>query len=419
MGQTETALREIVEGTAAATGAEFFGSLVRHLASALRVRSSLVTERLSGLPTRVRVLALWDGERFHEPFEYEVEAHPCAGVYAANLCHYPRRLREVFPSDPYLAAIRAESYLGIALEDSERRILGHLAVIDDRPMKNDSQRLDILKIFAARAGVELERLHLEASRESLAQMIVHDLRNPLVSVLGHLELLERGQASVEATRKSVRVVKRNTERLIRMVTDILDVARLEAGRMPLALAEVDLVSVVGDVAAEMAPLFERKSLRLLVAIPPSLAALQADREVLRRVLLNILSNAAAFSPRGSSIAVGVRLQDARVRVQVSDSGPGVPAEHRQRIFDKFGSVASQRHSGRHSSGLGLPFCKLAIEAHGGAIGIESEVGRGSTFWFTLARAAKASGARGVEPGRASGRARAQRPARRVRSQDGP
>jgi len=96
----------------------------------------------------------------------------------------------------------------------------------------------------------------------------------------------------------------------------------------------------------------------------------------------------------------------------------VPAEHRQRIFEKFCSVASQRRSGRHSSGLGLPFCKLTIEAHGGAIGIEREVGRGSTFWFTLAPTAKSCGARSVEPGRASARARAQRPARRARSQDG-
>jgi signal transduction histidine kinase len=181
----------------------------------------------------------------------------------------------------------------------------------------------------------------------------------------------------------VRVVKKNAERLIDMVTDILDVAKLEAGRMTLDRAPVDLGAIFEDVCADVKPLLENRKLQVQTLVSDRLQAPLADREALRRVVVNIVSNATAYSPRGGVITLEAAAGDAGVRVAITDQGPGVPPEDRGRIFDKFGSLAGRERGRKYSTGLGLAFCKLAVEAHGGEIGIDGEPGQGSTFWFTL------------------------------------
>jgi signal transduction histidine kinase len=221
----------------------------------------------------------------------------------------------------------------------------------------------------------------EAARESLAQMIVHDLRSPLVSVIGYLELIEQGYVSGEAARDSVRVVKKSAERVVEMVTEILNVAKLEAGRMTLERAPLDIGALVSDIGLDVRPLLAQRQLILEDAIAPDLPAVYADRELIRRVLVNLVANAASFSPRGSVVRVSAEAEGARLRVRVSDSGPGVPRGDRARIFEKF-EAAGRRDGRKHSTGLGLAFCKLTLEAHGGEIGVEDR-GPGATFWFTL------------------------------------
>ena len=114
-------------------------------------------------------------------------------------------------------------------------------------------------------------------------------------------------------------------------------------------------------------------------------SVQCDPSIIRRVLANLIGNAVDFSPEGVPVRVRVETSNGDVRVLVSDEGPGIPAAWHERIFDKFGQLQASRSHVKHSSGLGLTFCKLAISAHGGRIGVESEPGQGSTFWFQLPR----------------------------------
>ncbi|NUO78545.1 PAS domain S-box protein [candidate division KSB1 bacterium] len=162
--RTEATLRAITEGTAATTGADFFHSLVQHLAEAMRVKYTFVTECLDVENTRVRTLAFTEHGAFKENVEYDVEGTPCAYVVAGEPCFYPDKLGELFPKEAGIAV----SYLGVPLFDSKNRIIGHLAVLDDKPMTRDDEarHLPILKIFAARAGVELERKLVEAQARS-------------------------------------------------------------------------------------------------------------------------------------------------------------------------------------------------------------------------------------------------------------
>ena len=160
--QTEISLRSVVEGTAAVTGKDFFYSLVYHLTCALSVSYAFVTECVEqAVPERVCTLAFWCKEDFGENFEYAIENTPCQQVIAGVACHYPRKLQTIFPLDHDLLKLDAESYIGVPLVNSSGRILGHLVVIDDRPMEDGSTELSILKIFASRAAAELERQKAE------------------------------------------------------------------------------------------------------------------------------------------------------------------------------------------------------------------------------------------------------------------
>ncbi|MFQ4145412.1 PAS domain S-box protein [Chlorogloeopsis sp. ULAP02] len=164
--QREVALSLIVEGTAAKTGDEFFSSCVRYLAQVLQVHHAIVTECIDETKTRARTLAVWLDKQSEENFEYEVYGTPCEQVLQGNLCYYPQKIQTLFPGDTDLVTVGAESYLGVPLINASGKILGHLAVIDNKPMVDDPGRELILRIFAARAGAELER---KQAQEALQQ----------------------------------------------------------------------------------------------------------------------------------------------------------------------------------------------------------------------------------------------------------
>ena len=153
--RTEHLLRSITEGTAAAVGEAFFSSLVQHLAAALEVRYVFLAECLKDNMARSR--AFWSGSALAENFEYDLTGTPCMGVVAGNVCCYPKNLQQLFPDDTPLVPMGAESYVGMPLLNSSQHVVGHLVVIDDKPMESDPFWISVLQTFAGRAGAELER----------------------------------------------------------------------------------------------------------------------------------------------------------------------------------------------------------------------------------------------------------------------
>jgi GAF domain-containing protein len=157
----EETLRSIMEGTAAVIGGDFFASMVRHLARALQVRYAFVTECRERKKTSARTLAFWMGDRLADNGAYEIAETPCLKVLAGETCYYPQGVQKLFPNDKDLVEMGAEGYLGIPLCNASGEVIGHLAVLDDKPMIETPQGRSLLNIFAARAGAELERLHAE------------------------------------------------------------------------------------------------------------------------------------------------------------------------------------------------------------------------------------------------------------------
>ncbi len=224
---------------------------------------------------------------------------------------------------------------------------------------------------------------LETLRDNLTHMIVHDMRTPLMAINGYLQLLKMtgGQKLDEEEKDYVEQALSGTSALVEMVSSLLDVSRLETGAMPLNLKPNDLRTLAKEAFETLGALARKRQVH--VEVPPEPLLVRCDAEIIRRVIVNLVANAVKFTPQDGQVRVAVKTDDAKARVTVVDTGPGIPPEYREKIFEKFGQVETRQQEGKYSTGLGLTFCKLAVKAHGGKIGVKSEVGKGSTFWFTL------------------------------------
>jgi two-component system sensor histidine kinase/response regulator len=225
----------------------------------------------------------------------------------------------------------------------------------------------------------------ERLRDSLVHMIVHDLRSPLTAISAYLQLF--GQEAKEKlgaeTQEDIASAMHATRNMVRMINGILDVSKMEAQMMKLDLRECDLVQVVGQSLDDLESLVGAR--RLAFERPAAPARVLADQEIVSRIVQNLLANALRFTPADGEIRVGVVVEAEHVRVFVADTGPGIPPDFRESIFDKFVQLDGSALHRNRTTGLGLAFCKLAVEAHGGRIGVDSELGKGSSFWFTLPR----------------------------------
>jgi len=167
--RAEETFRAIVVGTASSTGSDFFPSLVKHMASALQVRYAFITECDDG--KHAKALAFWKGDTFGEKFEFDVAGTPCMKVVNGEVCHYREGLVQLFPLDTPLADLGAESYVGVPMLDRSGRVIGHIAIIDDKPMERDDRAIDLVKIFAARAAAELKRQRAETELQAALEQV--------------------------------------------------------------------------------------------------------------------------------------------------------------------------------------------------------------------------------------------------------
>jgi two-component system, sensor histidine kinase and response regulator len=230
-----------------------------------------------------------------------------------------------------------------------------------------------------RIATQLRQLQeLEAARDTLTHMLVHDLRSPLTGLQGYLDLLRlvaNGNGEVVEYVDEAQLVMK---RLTNMVSQVLDVSRLESGQMPVTLSETDLRALLPAAVASLGP--PPSGISVLYDTPHTPVMLHCDPDLVTRIVINLVGNAFKFTPRDGTIRLGLEPESDRVRLTVTDNGPGIPPEYRDRVFEKFGQAPLQA-AGVRSSGLGLTFCKLAVQAHRGKIGIEGAQGGGARFWI--------------------------------------
>jgi len=230
---------------------------------------------------------------------------------------------------------------------------------------------------------ELDRL-----RSDFMSAVTHDLRNPLSSIKGILQLLHRRFAPLvdDESSRMLRVAESETDRLVRLANEMLDVARIEAGKLQLSLARVELDQQIAEVVRSVEWEVQQRGLHLTTDIAGDLPPVHADADRLARVIYNLLDNALKFTPRGGSVRISAcRCPSDRplAQVSISDTGPGIPAERLSDIFDRFMQVGDELLHKARGAGLGLPICRDLIAAHGGSLWVESKPGAGTTFHFTV------------------------------------
>ncbi len=265
-----------------------------------------------------------------------------------------------------------------ALEEREERLEAANADMKDRAeqMRTMNEKLR-----------ELQRV-----KDDFLSSVSHELRTPLTSIRSFSEiLLDHPDAEDGVKQEFLSIINKESERLTRLINDVLDLAKIEAGAVRMKTTRVDLRSLAAEVMRALAPLAQEKNLRVDRDLPTDLPAAEGDRDKLQQILTNLASNAIRFSRPGSRVRISARLRpEGDLCVSVADEGPGIPADQMPGIFEKFrqgGEAAGEQHAG---TGLGLAICRELVAMHGGRIWGESVVGRGTIFHFTV-RACEAPG----------------------------
>jgi NtrC-family two-component system sensor histidine kinase KinB len=228
-----------------------------------------------------------------------------------------------------------------------------------------------------------ERKDLDRLREDMLSMIYHDLRSPLANIVSSLDMLNSLLTDEEnkTVRSVMTIASRSTDRLQRLVSSLLDINRLESGQAILSKQVVTVPALVAEAVEAVHPTVESRHHKLMIQIPENLPSIRVDVDMIRRVLINLLENASKFIPPGGKIELGARREADWLQMWVQDDGPGIPLADQERVFDKFARLKEGRPS--NGLGVGLAFCRLAVEGHGGKIWVESQSGKGARFALTL------------------------------------
>ena len=287
----------------------------------------------------------------------------------------------------------------------EDRGIGSLYVIRQPPSAFSDKEIGLLKTFADQAAIAIEnaRLFHEIERKSrelesasqhksdfLANMS-HELRTPLNAIIGFSEVLKESMFGElnEKQDEYVRDIHSSGHHLLSLINDILDLSKVEAGRMELAISEFDIPSAIENAVLLVRERANRHQLALDVQVDQRLNSFTGDERKFKQILLNLLSNAIKFTPEGGRVSVRAQPTDVGVQVAVQDTGIGIAPQHQAAVFEAFRQVASEHNARREGTGLGLALVKQFVEIHGGSVWVESVPAQGSTFTFTLARQALA------------------------------
>jgi PAS domain S-box-containing protein len=312
--------------------------------------------------------------------------------------HVTSKQLEFFAQGPeHLQALRGMSpisLMGVPLL-RQGRLFGALAFISSTGSRHYGESdLRLAEALADRAAMSIEnarlyRVSVRATelRDQVLGVVAHDLRNPLAAILMQTSALKRQGPKLERrSEKPMEVIHRVAKRMNRLIQDLLDVARMEAGQLTIERARVSAGGLIAEAVDMQRPLASSSSLELRVEVDPDVAEVWGDRNRLLQVFENLIGNAIKFTQAGGRITAGATSRDEEIVFWVADTGGGIASENLPRVFDRFWTAT---RTGRQGAGLGLPITKGIVEAHGGRIWVESTVGSGSTFFFTIPRVSAA------------------------------
>ncbi len=278
--------------------------------------------------------------------------------------------------------------------EREAAILDQLAAPVASAIKNAGLYMETMKQREKIDAVNQELKNLDKSKQDLTDMIVHDLRNPLSGIIGYLSLLIQYTELTEQQKEFADQAKTNSELMLNMISTLLDITKLEVGQMNLDRRLILSSEIISAAFNQTRGMAIPKNITLCADLAYSDLKVYGDAQFLIRVLVNLVGNAIKFVPESGHVSIKTWNEVVESRIisvfQVIDDGEGIPPEYHQKIFEKFGQVDIRKSGDKFSTGLGLTFCKLAVEAHGGKIHVDSSIGQGCVFTFDIPHLSVAS-----------------------------
>lgn len=386
------------------SGEEFFESLARYIAKTLNMEYVCI-DRLEGDGLMAQTVAVYNNGIFESNVRYALKDTPCGKVVENNVCCYKQGVMNLFPDDPALQELNAESYVGTTLIDSKGKAIGLIAVIGQQVLINEKKSEILLKLVAPRAAGEMERreaendlkesldkLHiaLEKAEESdrlktafLANMS-HEIRTPMNGILGFSELLKEPGLNSAQQQNYIRIIEKSGNRMLNIINNIVDISKIQAGLIKPEMQELNINEQIEYVCS----LFyhevkaKRMNINIINPLPASETLVFTDREKLYSILTNLIKNAIKYSEKGT-IEIGCIKNEYFFTLFVKDEGIGIPRDKQQAIFERFVQADIEDKEARQGAGLGLAITKSYVEMLGGKIWVESQEHIGSCFYFTL------------------------------------
>jgi PAS domain S-box-containing protein len=397
--------RALVAGTAGVAGQHFFRSLVKHLARALGSRCAFAAELIEPKNDRLRFLSVWDGDDHVTMADASLSATVMSDVASGGLCFYDGDVAHQFATDAVFADLDVSSCAAISLQDANGGPIGVLAIASDRALLIDDNLVSTLRVFGARAGVEIERVrgerrvrqfqqeleqrvadrtreleHANRELEAFSYSVSHDLRAPLRQILGFVELLGRDLGEQrDSIAQHLTDISDSARKMTTLIDTLLEFSRV--GRADLCLVDVNLNRLVEEVIAELPCVTRDRRIDWIVHALPSA---MCDAALMRQVFTNLISNAVKFTrPRTRArIEIGTQLSDLdEIAIYVRDNGVGFNPQRTDKLFNVFQRLHPP--SKFEGTGIGLANVQRIVLRHGGRVWASGEVDRGATFYFSL------------------------------------
>jgi len=260
--------------------------------------------------------------------------------------------------------------------------MDEVLVVIEKGLEKQRLSLEYKRLLKELTAANEKLKELDKRKSAFVANVSHEFKNPLATIKNALSIIINGLAGDTSPKQKefLSSAKNNIERLIRLVTDLLDISKIEAGKMEMRMENFDIVILLNEVLVDYERELAKKEISLKKDIQEDIGAIWADRDKISEVVINLLNNAVKYTPAGGEVGIKLIGEENELYFEISDTGPGIPEEYKDKIFDKFERITSEKTEG---TGLGLPIAKDIVELHKGRIWVESESGKGSRFIFVL------------------------------------
>lgn len=387
--------------TAKYSGEKFFDKLALNLGEVFATEYCFITEIIND--AELKTISTYLKREKIGNLCYLKAGTPCEKVVNGELVYHPDNIKKIYPDDAFFREVDMNSYLGAPLLSAEGKVLGLLVLLDKTPIKFNDHLEMVLKIFAERCTVEVERKNsydaLLNSKKELVELkdkavnaskakseflavMSHEIRTPLNGIVGSLNLLKETGGLSSEQQDFLNTINFSSDSLIQIINDILDFSKIEAGKMTLEKIPFSLKEIMDAIKCIFIPVADEKGLEFLAPEPANIGNYMGDPGRIRQVIINLVNNALKFTKEGS-VVVHTKIVDegpnVKVSICVEDSGIGISHENQDKIFDSFSQEDSSTTRKFGGTGLGLSICKRLTKMMGGDLSVKSVMGKGSEF----------------------------------------